>query len=47
MSFITDPKDALIVVDIQNDFMPNGALAVQEGDEIVKGINKLMSIFHA
>lgn len=47
MSFITDPKDALIVVDIQNDFMPKGALGVHEGDKIVKGIDKLMTIFHA
>ena len=47
MSFIIDPKDALIVVDVQNDFMPNGALAVNEGDKIIKDINKLMTIFHS
>lgn len=34
---------ALIVVDVQNDFCPGGALAVAGGDEIVPGINALMS----
>ncbi|QGX96916.1 bifunctional nicotinamidase/pyrazinamidase [Roseovarius faecimaris] len=33
---------ALIVIDVQNDFCPGGALAVAEGDEIVPGINALM-----
>ncbi|MEM7074893.1 MAG: bifunctional nicotinamidase/pyrazinamidase [Pseudomonadota bacterium] len=34
---------ALIVVDVQNDFCPGGALAVAEGHQIVPGINALMS----
>ena len=34
---------ALIVIDVQNDFCPGGALAVPEGDAIVPGINALMS----
>jgi nicotinamidase/pyrazinamidase len=38
-------KRALIVVDMQNDFMPGGALAVTEGDEIVPIVNKLIDIF--
>lgn len=33
---------ALLVIDMQNDFCPNGALAVQGGDEIIAGINALM-----
>lgn len=33
---------ALIVIDVQNDFCPGGALAVPGGDEIVAGINDLM-----
>ena len=33
---------ALIVIDVQNDFCPGGALAVPEGDVIVPGINALM-----
>ncbi|SHH55398.1 bifunctional nicotinamidase/pyrazinamidase [Marivita hallyeonensis] len=33
---------ALIVIDVQNDFCPGGALAVHKGDEIVVGINAEM-----
>ena len=40
-------KDALIVVDVQNDFCPGGALAVPGGDEIVDGINALMDAANA
>jgi len=36
---------ALIVIDVQNDFCPGGALAVPEGDLIVEGINALMDDF--
>ncbi|MCW8843851.1 MAG: bifunctional nicotinamidase/pyrazinamidase, partial [Rhodobacteraceae bacterium] len=36
---------ALIVIDVQNDFCPGGALAVPQGDEIVPGINTLMKAF--
>lgn len=35
--------DALIVIDIQNDFCPGGALAVSKGDDIVDGVNTLMN----
>nr|ABC25334.1 pyrazinamidase/nicotinamidase [uncultured marine bacterium Ant24C4] len=38
---------ALIVIDVQNDFCPGGALAVTEGDFIVHGINALMADFAA
>lgn len=38
-------SNALIVVDVQNDFCPGGALAVPEGDLIVPGINALMPTF--
>ena len=38
---------ALIVIDMQNDFCPGGALAVAGGDEIVTGINALMDDFDA
>lgn len=34
---------ALIVIDVQNDFCPGGALAVAEGDQIISGINALMA----
>lgn len=33
--------DALIVIDLQNDFCPGGALAVSGGDEIVPLVNRL------
>lgn len=35
----------LIVVDVQNDFCPGGALAVPKGDEVVPVINQLLSRF--
>ncbi|HEY1170124.1 MAG TPA: bifunctional nicotinamidase/pyrazinamidase [Verrucomicrobiae bacterium] len=34
---------ALVVVDVQNDFTPGGALAVPKGDEVVPVINKLLT----
>jgi len=41
----TDGKTALIIVDVQNDFIPGGALAVQEGDQIISLINVLQEKF--
>jgi nicotinamidase/pyrazinamidase len=38
---------ALLVIDVQNDFCPRGALAVAQGDEIVSGINGIMADFDA
>ena len=38
-------KRALIVVDVQNDFCPGGALAVADGDEVVAPLNKLIEEF--
>ncbi len=37
--------NALIVVDVQNDFLPGGALAVPDGDDVVAPINELMNRF--
>jgi nicotinamidase/pyrazinamidase len=37
--------DVLLVVDIQNDFCPSGALAVPRGDEVIAAINKLAGGF--
>lgn len=42
-----DSTHALLVIDLQNDFCPGGALAVPEGDAIVPGINALMGDFAA
>lgn len=38
---LNDPRCALVVIDMQNDFNPGGQLAVQGGDEIVPLINRL------
>ena len=36
---------ALIVIDVQNDFCPGGALAVQDGDQVVDPINEMIGDF--
>jgi nicotinamidase/pyrazinamidase len=38
-------SDVLIVVDVQNDFCPGGALAVPHGDEVVPAVNRLARRF--
>lgn len=38
-------SDCLLVVDVQNDFMPGGALAVPRGDEIVPLVNRIAANF--
>lgn len=40
-----ESTDALIVVDVQNDFCPGGALPVQEGHRVVPVINQLLPKF--
>src|SRR5215213_4042556 len=40
-------KRALLVVDVQNDFCPGGALAVRGGDEVIAPLNTLMADFLA
>ncbi|BDC38400.1 bifunctional nicotinamidase/pyrazinamidase [Paraburkholderia terrae] len=40
-----DASEVLLVVDVQNDFMPDGALAVARGDEIVPLVNQLARRF--
>jgi nicotinamidase/pyrazinamidase len=40
-----DPRAALLVIDMQYDFMPGGALAVAEGDALVPLINRLGARF--
>jgi nicotinamidase/pyrazinamidase len=37
----------LVVVDVQNDFIPGGALAVPRGDEVVPAINRLAARFES
>ena len=40
-----EKRRALIVVDVQNDFCPGGALAVAHGDEVVAPLNNLIEEF--
>ena len=39
------PTDALLVIDMQRDFLPGGALAVTDGDAIIPGINAISTKF--
>ncbi len=39
--------DALLIADIQNDFLPGGALGVARGDEVVPALNRYAAGFHA
>ena len=41
MPITLQPTDALLVIDLQNDFCPGGALAVADGDAVVPLINTL------
>jgi len=41
----SERKRALIVVDVQNDFCPGGALAVPHGDEVIAPLNQLIEAF--
>ncbi|HEV8311343.1 MAG TPA: isochorismatase family protein [Methylomirabilota bacterium] len=46
MAIRLDPtRDALVVVDVQNDFCPGGALGVREGDRVVPILNQYMARF--
>ena len=45
MAFDLRPTDALLVIDMQIDFMPGGPLAVAEGADIIPGINELAAKF--
>jgi nicotinamidase/pyrazinamidase len=45
MVITLQPNDVLLVIDVQNDFMPGGALAIKNGDAIVPLINTLAQRF--
>jgi len=40
-----EPSDALLVIDVQNDFMPGGSLPIPDGDAVVPLINALAKKF--
>lgn len=42
---MSESRQALIVVDVQNDFCPGGTLAVAHGDEVIEPLNKLIDEF--
>lgn len=39
------PRDVLIVVDVQNDFCPGGALAVNGGNDVIEAIHRVAPLF--
>jgi len=41
------PGSALIIIDVQNDFCPGGALGVDKGDEVAEPLNRLAAFFAA
>ncbi|MEA2719614.1 MAG: hypothetical protein QOJ39_1478, partial [Candidatus Eremiobacteraeota bacterium] len=41
MRYDIQPDDALVVVDVQHDFLPGGALGVAEGERIFAPIDEL------
>ena len=45
MKDINSFKSALIIVDVQNDFCPGGALPVPDGDRVVEPINRMIDLF--
>src|SRR3990172_2479969 len=45
MNICITHNSALIVVDVQNDFCPGGALPVPEGDKVIPVLNKYMELF--
>jgi nicotinamidase/pyrazinamidase len=46
-TFSTTHGDALLIVDVQRDFLPGGALGVPEGDEVVPLLSTLAEAFAA
>jgi nicotinamidase/pyrazinamidase len=40
-------RSGLLIIDIQNDFCPGGALAVKDGDRVIEPLNRLSSLFAA
>jgi nicotinamidase/pyrazinamidase len=47
MKTTLDQHDALLIVDVQRDFLPGGALAVANGDEVVPVLNRYLELARA
>lgn len=41
------PHDALLIADIQNDFLPGGALGISDGDKVIPVLTNYINRFHA
>jgi nicotinamidase/pyrazinamidase len=46
MSVDLDRHDALLIVDVQADFLPGGNLGVQRGNEVVPALNRYLALAH-
>jgi nicotinamidase/pyrazinamidase len=46
MTITPDAGDALILVDVQNDFLPGGSLGVPGGNKIIPILNRYIALFH-
>lgn len=44
MSVTIEPHDALLIVDVQRDFLPGGSLGVREGDQVVPALNRYIAL---
>ncbi len=42
---MSSSRGALLIVDVQNDFCPGGALAVTQGDKIIPILNRYIQLF--
>lgn len=47
MSLPLETRDALVIVDVQNDFLPGGALAVPDGDAVLPVLNGYIALFES
>ncbi len=45
MPYVPQKGDALLIIDVQRDFLPGGALAVKDGDKVIPPINQAISAF--
>ena len=46
-TLLLEPGDALLIVDVQKDFLPGGSLAVPGGDEVVPVLRRYLGLFEA
>ena len=45
MKIVITDNSALVIVDVQNDFLPGGALPVPDGDKVIPPLNKYIRLF--